>query len=414
MKAPDPRIWLAWLLLGLASLGARAGIADAPGVQLEVALITYGPGAIYWERFGHDAIELRDRASGEAVAFNYGMFDFNQSHFLLNFARGRMRYSMDAVAASDDVAYYAGEGRSVRRQVLALEPAQAARLRDALLLNLQPANAPYDYDYYRANCATRVRDALDAALDGQLRTAWQAEASADTYRSQTRRLMAPQSWLMVLMDLGLGPGADIPLSQWQADFVPGTLADAVARVTVTDALGNTRPLQASDRWLAQSQIPAPSARVPDWRWVNLALGLGLGLLIAVGTSRHSSAWRWVSTLAGSAFMLLAGLAGLLMLGLWTLSEHTAAWANQNLLLFNPLALALLPSLWRWRQAEYRPAWPARALATLLTAAAAVALLGKAALPWQQNYAWIALALPLWTALAWAFHAKGKRRRETAG
>ena len=35
---------------------ARAGVANAPGSNLEVSLITYGPGDTYWERFGHDAI----------------------------------------------------------------------------------------------------------------------------------------------------------------------------------------------------------------------------------------------------------------------------------------------------------------------------------------------------------------------
>lgn len=39
-------------VLGLGvGLCARAGVIDAPGGDLEVSLITYGPGAIYWERF---------------------------------------------------------------------------------------------------------------------------------------------------------------------------------------------------------------------------------------------------------------------------------------------------------------------------------------------------------------------------
>ena len=81
----------ALLLFGTLS-SAHASVANAPGANLEVSLITYGPGATYWERFGHDAIELRDSVSGEAVDFNYGVFDFNESNFFLNFARGRMHY----------------------------------------------------------------------------------------------------------------------------------------------------------------------------------------------------------------------------------------------------------------------------------------------------------------------------------
>ena len=62
---------LAMLWLTFA-LPARASVADAPGANLKVSLITYGPGETYWERFGHDAIELRDVASGQAINFNYG------------------------------------------------------------------------------------------------------------------------------------------------------------------------------------------------------------------------------------------------------------------------------------------------------------------------------------------------------
>jgi hypothetical protein len=52
------------LLLALLMLAllppAHASVANAPGANLEVSLVTYGPGETYWERFGHDAIELRD------------------------------------------------------------------------------------------------------------------------------------------------------------------------------------------------------------------------------------------------------------------------------------------------------------------------------------------------------------------
>src|SRR5215467_9117070 len=48
--------------------------------SLEISLLTVGPGPIFWERFGHNAIVVRDRASGRAIAFNYGIFDFEQEN----------------------------------------------------------------------------------------------------------------------------------------------------------------------------------------------------------------------------------------------------------------------------------------------------------------------------------------------
>jgi hypothetical protein len=385
---------------------ACAGIADAPGSELEVALVTYGPGDIYWERFGHDAIEIRDRASGEAVAFNYGMFDFNQEHFLLNFARGHMRYSMDAVRAADDAAFYADEGRSVTRQTLALTPVQAAALRDALLWNLRPENAPYDYDYFRANCATRVRDALDHALGGQLRAQWQGVATQDTYRNQTDRLMAPQPWLMLLLDLGLGPDADQPLSLWQAAFVPMTLAHAVAGATVDDGNGGQQPLQIAQSVLATPRLPAPPVQAPDWRWRFLAIGILLGALLAwCGLRRRDRSSRVAFSVIAGVFALLAGLAGLGMAVLWAFTVHRSAWANQNLLLFSPLAFVLLPALWRLRRPAASVGRNSLVVAAVLTASAAFALVGKPLLPHQHNMMWILFALPAWCGLLAGINGK---------
>lgn len=183
---------------------ARAGIVDAPAANLEISLMTYGPGDIYWERFGHDALEVRDTVSGESIAFNYGVFDFDQKGFLLNFARGIMAYRMDAETTQSDIDFYAGEGRYVRRQRLALDDAQKERMRRFLLWNIRPENAGYRYDYYIDNCTTRVRDVLDNALGGALSSQWIDRPGGMTFREQTARLMSNQPWLMLGMDLGKG------------------------------------------------------------------------------------------------------------------------------------------------------------------------------------------------------------------
>ena len=51
-----------------------------------------------------------------------------------------------------------------------------------------------------------------------------------TYRQQIDRLMSAQPWLMLLMDLGLGPSSDRPLNEWQESFVPMVLAREIRSV----------------------------------------------------------------------------------------------------------------------------------------------------------------------------------------
>jgi hypothetical protein len=384
------------LTLFLCSACAWAGVADAPGNSLEISLITYGPGDIYWERFGHDAIELRDVTSGEEVNFNYGVFNFDEKNFFFNFARGHMHYLIDAEVTTDEEGFYKQAGRSITRQRLALTPAQAAALRDFLLWNLRPENAGYNYDYYVDNCTTRVRDALDRALGGVIKARLTTLPGGLTYRQQTVRLMSAQPWLMLILDLGLGPYADQPLNAWQESFLPEELQKNLDKVTLSDGHGGNQPLVQSEDLLAPNQLSVPPTTPPDLR---LPLGIA-GLLLAVIIVL---AWRraaLVYALLGDLFLLLAGIVGLIMLLLWTLTAHHSAWANANLLLFNPLAFLLIRPLWRARRGFGLSRFANGVLLLQLIALLIAPLLHLLPGVVQQNQPWILFALPCWLALAW--------------
>lgn len=398
------RTLLLFALLAGAFAQAHAGVANAPGANLDVALITYGPGETYWERFGHDAIQLRDSVSGESVNFNYGVFDFDESGFLLNFARGRMHYLMDAAPTELDQHYYVESGRSVTRQALALTPDQATALRDFLFWNLRPENARYDYDYYADNCTTRVRDALDHALGGIIHKQLDARPAGMTYRQQTARLMSAQPWLMLILDLGLGPYADQPLNAWQESFLPMVLERELAHVKVDDGAGGTRMLAAAGQELSPNRLDVPPEHAPDLRAPLAIAGLAFAALLIIAARR----WPIGFTLLGTLYLAAAGIVGILLLVLWTLTTHHSAWANANLLLFNPLAFLLLPSLWRARRGLAASRLADRVI--LLQLIALVVALALHLLPGtiQQNQPWLLFAIPCWLALSWGLR-RGLRR-----
>jgi hypothetical protein len=114
-----------------------------------------------------------------------------------------------------------------------------------------------------------------------------------------------------------------------------------------------------------------------------------------------------SILAGSVrgarvLDLFAGTGGLMLLGLWLLTDHAIAYRNENLLQLSPLALPLallVPALGYGARWAARPAW------LLSAAVAALSLLGFVlqALPGidQGNGNAIALALPINLAVALA-------------
>ncbi|MEO7199491.1 MAG: DUF4105 domain-containing protein [Dokdonella sp.] len=392
------------LVLGSAFANPSASAVDSDK-GISISLLTVGAGEIYWERFGHNAIVVRDAATGSAISYNYGIFDFEEADFFLNFLRGHMRYRIAANTLQDDVAMYAAEQRWVVEQELAFTPAQARALKDFLEWNLRPENAFYRYDYYLANCSTKVRDALDEALGGILHAQLSSPSRGYTFRLLTDALMSPEPMLMVAMDAGLGPFADRRLSFWDDSFVPMQLMDHLRGVQIQHADGSSGPLVLGETLLAPMLLREPPAAALDLRWVFFPLGaiLGFGLLGLFAQRDRTWARR---SFAGIAFglSLIAGVAGLILAGLWVFTEHRAAWRNENLLLLSPLCLLLLPTWWRSARLHWAPSRQATGLAMLIALGASCALFVKIlrAFP-QENLPWIGLWLPVHLALLWVMY-----------
>ena len=387
---------LAWMLV-LAMLLAMPPLALAAAAP-RIGVMTMQPGEVFFERFGHDAIVVVDPDSGEAVSYNFGFFDPSEPDFLSRFIRGEMMYHLVALPATQDLAQYQAAGRGVSMQWLDLEPEQARALAALLAERARPENSRYRYDYFTANCATQVRDALDTAMGGALKAQLAGRSRGNTYRSEAVRLASPAPWMWLGFDLGLGPYADRALSRWEEAFVPMRLADSLREARNRQG----RPLVQSEQELLPHLIAPEPVEAPRrwWPW----LLAGLSLAAAIFAARHRP-----RLLAGFALplWLLCGLAGALLVFLWGFTAHQAGWANRNLFLLSPLCLLLLPGA----IALLRRRVPGRLFRPLLWAVAAIAMLGWI-LQWlslqpQYNLSWIALLLPVHVALALAL---GRRSR----
>ncbi|WP_372015384.1 lipoprotein N-acyltransferase Lnb domain-containing protein [Pseudoxanthomonas sp. 10H] len=376
----------ALLLALLPPFAARA--ADAP----RIGVMTMQPGEVFFERFGHDAIVVVDPDSGEATSYNFGFFDPTEPDFLPRFLRGEMMYHLVALPAGEDLAQYRAAGRGVSVQWLDLEPAQARALADALAERARPENSRYRYDYFTANCATQVRDALDDAMGGALRAQLAGRSRGNTYRSEAVRLARPAPWMWLGFDAGLGPYADRPLSRWEEAFVPMRLADSLREAR--NSAG--RPLVLSEEPVLPHRIaPEPEERPRRW-WPALVAGLALAAAVFAARRRP----RLVAGLA-LPLWLLCGLAGALLVFIWGFTAHQAGWANRNLFWLSPLCLLLIPGA----VALLRGRAPGRLFRPLLWSVAGLAALGWV-LHWlslqpQYTLPWIALLLPVHAALALA-------------
>lgn len=379
-----------FLLLAFVALPA---LAATP----RVGVVTMQPGEIFFERFGHNAIVVVEPDTGAATSYNFGYFDPTEPDFISRFVRGDMRYRLAALPFEQDLMQYREEGRGVSVQWLDLEPAQARELADALAENAKPENAFYKYEYFDDNCSTRVRDALDRALDGGLRRQIEGRSHGNTARSEAVRLASPAWWMWLGFDIGLGPRADQPLPVWGESYVPMRLAAALREVKNSEG----RPLVQEEHVILPHRLPPEPQDGPSRWWPWALAGIALGIAAAWAGRRSP---RLLAAVA-LPFWTIAGVLGTLMLFIWLGTQHTYGWANANLLLLSPLCWVLLPGGIRVLRGRDPGVWFRRVLAVV--AACAVLALFVYWLPVtpQRNAHWIALLLPIHLGLLQGFRAR---------
>ena len=407
------------LSLTLAPLTVRAQTAPTPepGSELTISLITMGQGDAVWELFGHNAIWIHDASTMSDEVWNWGMFSFDQPHFILRFLEGRMLYSMGGFTLDQTLAEYRYLNRTVWSQELDLTNAQKVAIRDYIHWNALPQNAEYRYDYYRDNCSTRVRDVLDRALGGAIRAAAVTRMTGTTYRWHTLRLMQRMPFTMAGVDIAAGEPTDRELSAWQTMFLPQQVHDWVAKMRVSDGHGGTKPLVRAEHVLFQATRPPEPARPPALLIPFLAIGLVVAALFAWLGARAqsveaSAGARWTAALVLGAWSIIAGILGTLLTLMWTLTDHVFTHRNENLLLFNPLWLLLgvmlIVSIGRVRWERNT-----RAAAVLLAVLACLALVAHLVrLSSQVNLPVIVLALPPALAIAWVTARRSAVRTST--
>ena len=378
-------------------------VIQEPGSNLTVYLVTIGQGHDIYERFGHNQIWIHDPDRGTDFAYNWGVFDFGTSvtGFVWRFTKGDLRYMLAVYPEDATIEHYKEHNRTVWAQELHMTPAQKRELQRFVEWNALPENVVYSYDYYRDNCSTRARDALDRALGGALKRALLGKPGGLNYRQQTRRLMVGQGFVLAGMNLAMGAVLDQPIDRWAETFIPMELQEAIRDVKVNDANGQPVPLVKSERVLFQSTRPAPPEVAANPLPRYLLIGLAIAALLLIFGSLRA---RWagiVFRLLAVTWTLLVGLLGTVILFLWLFTDHYVTYSNENVLQANPLALVLcvgLIILWFGSRRSWK-----------LVQRTSVVVAGLAMLGFilqvspgldQTNGEIIALLLPAHAALAW--------------
>jgi hypothetical protein len=342
--------------------GVRLSAQASPaGTNLQVYLMTMGPGAEIYERFGHNAVWIRDTVAHVDIVYNYGMFSFGSGRitdlvtFGARFAMGPQQYWLGYEDLDNTLALYHQHQRNLDAQELNLTPAQRADLADRLAVNALEANRYYAYDYFRDNCSTRVRDILDLELGGALKRATQGKPAEGTFRFHTLRSIANDKLLFLGINAAFGPWVDRPIDQWDEMFLPAKVQQRVRELMVTDPAGIEVPLVKREISLLSMNAYHVESTPPRWGAAFFAISLLVAGLIRLTQARGGPAL--VGRVVGGVWMLLMGLGGLMLLFFWIFTAHIDTWANWHLLLLSPPALALISSFWyrdQWRPRRWVP------------------------------------------------------------
>jgi len=403
------RILLTTALAVIVFSGAPHARAE-PGDDLTVVVLTFGPGDHPFFKFGHNAILVQPGNNEESgLVYNFGTFAFDSPGLVPKFLRGRFKYWLSVSRMEDTPASYISDNRTIEAQELDLTPAQKWSLRQSLRENARFENREYLYDYFRDNCSTRVRDAIDRAVGGLVRQAGQRPA-AMTYRADALRMTADFLPEYIGLNLGLGRPTDAPITLWEEAFLPERLRDLLRDVRIPGESGD-KPLVKSERTLFAAHRPPKPSQPPNWTVFFLAAGLVLGALLALlgRLGCNHPAARVGLGIAGSLLGLGFGTLGLILLSLWLFTDHKAAYDNANIFLLAPWSVVLAGygvGVALGRPAAMRKAFWVGASAAVF---AVIGVLAKA-IPGlsQDNLVLVVFMLPVWIGLGLGFRLAMRR------
>jgi len=314
------------ILLLVLTLLISSGSFSQDISHLRISLLTCSPGEELYSTFGHSGLRVTDTTTHTDVVFNYGTFDYYDPGFYSKFVKGKLEYYLEADPFLDFVYAYQMDGRTVVEQELDLTAGEKIRLYHALRENAKPENKYYRYDFLFDNCATRIRDIVKVNSDN-LQFPELLPVNTVTFRHLIYEYLDNNKawWSKLGIDILLGAGMDKYANSDQSMFLPDYLyrgfdsATVNRRALVTKRNAIFTPVLSA---AAGSSIFTPS----------LTFGILLLLFVLLSFLHKTGILKVLDFL----LFLSAGLLGILLIVMWTATDHQLCASNYNLLWAIPL------------------------------------------------------------------------------
>jgi hypothetical protein len=339
------RILLLWFGVLSAVRGQAAGYSfsqmPADPDQVDVYLHTVDIGNLIYSNFGHTALRVHDKVSGRDLVFNWGIFSFKDPiTFGLQFYKGILNYQLGIYPYRSVMDSYEAEGRKVWEEKIYLTRDQKVKLFERLIWNSKPENRTYAYQYFFDNCSTRIRDYLDEAMGGIVKSKTRMNHAPQTFRDMVYEGYSYTPGMDFFLDIAMNSNIDRLMTLWERMFHPLYMRDVFMQTQ-----NEGQPMLSGARVLVEFPRPESYPGL-SFMLVLVVFGVPLSLLCIAFFMRnkliHFLPIIYRAFAAVSLPLLGFGaLIGFLMPVTWLVSEHKDLHHNANMLLFWPFDVILL-------------------------------------------------------------------------
>ena len=329
--------------------------------EIQFSIITIGPyESELYSAFGHSGIRYLDKKNKIDHFYNYGIFDFNQPNFYVNFLNGKLLYMVAKYDYKTAEQFYVSQNRYIKEQVLILTAAEKILLYNLLEQNIKPENRNYLYNYVYNNCATKIRDVLSVVYGENLEFISKSENKS--FRELMDLYLNNNRWGDLGIDICLGPEIDYKVSFNEEMFLPEYLFKGVEEASL---YGKNKIVSLTNT-INNNSVDFES------HFLNPFLVFFSFLILSIYFSFRQIKYAIKYFLFDALFFVVSGMIGCLLIYLWFFTDHLSSfnfnliWALPSnmiigiLLLINPeksfikwymfvygILLTTLLILWQW-------------------------------------------------------------------
>ena len=226
------RLFLFLVLAVFVGSNALARPGRTENSDIEVYLLTCGPGQELYATWGHTALRVKDLNAGTDIVYNWGVFDFSTKHFAWKFAKGRLEYMLAYTTYDRFLDEYIYSNREVISQRVNLDRQEINTMLMLIQENLKPENVKYRYDFFYDDCSTRVRDLLENAVGDNLLYPPEDIRNQTTFAKEIERFSIRSPWLDFGIDMLMGREGRKRTTLRDRMFLPDELSKGLSQLVI--------------------------------------------------------------------------------------------------------------------------------------------------------------------------------------